>query len=806
MGNRFDQRTLAVLCSELGAVPLLILALFSSSFAVAGTRPLLVAILVFTAISVSLTAWQGSLDDRLFVILCTGGMIGVAGSAAVIADQGTSHAVLVLLAAIPALAAMGSSGRTVVGFMTIAVTLGLAVVAVRAASLTDLLVSGGAVIMAVIAPTLMVTMLRRNLSDLIHEQTTLSLIDPLTGALNRRGLFDGAPTVFEEAQQAGQMIGMLVIDIDHFKRVNDALGHSAGDEVLVDITSVLHEEVGDRGIVARTGGEEFTILFGVAGAAELEAASTRLRLAVGSGSEVTASVGGVCAPLRRLDAPLHPDAQTLLDDLARPADQRLYAAKALGRNRSMVSQIPTVDWYFDDPEATATSEDGTARQVRTTSALVSAVAPRSAGAATRVLRAASTRTASGSRPPRSARRIDGVDITDPGVADFGAPDPTGDATFEILHPARDAGRIRQLTSSNLYEFVDIWPDAVAELRQLDALDHVEPGVRPADPLDYDDPSVVTGHTRYVVFPWRRRVVRMPDSATFYRLKTARNRFLVTSAEQRRWGETIIAVAGLSVGSSAVTACSLTGVRHFRLADPDTLATTNLNRMSGSVCDVGTAKLDLTARRLLEADPYTVIESFADGYSPTTADRFLATSPSGPRTIVIEEIDDVAAKIDMRRRARALRIPVISATDMGDNVILDIERYDLDPTYPIFHGRVENFTAGDATDPAQRLRMATSIVGDVLTPRMAFSASQIGRGVASWPQLGSTGAMAGAFAAAAARNIVSGHLVESGRHVIDVEQILNAGHGGSAWNELDPEFIAGRPTDGPGTWDREKPPA
>ncbi|MEP9391814.1 diguanylate cyclase [Gordonia sp. VNK1] len=781
------------MCSELGAVPLLIFALFSSSFAVAGTRPLLVAILVFTAISVSLTAWQGSLDDRLFVILCAGGMIGVAGSAAVIADQGTSHAVLVLLAAIPALAAMGSSGRTVVGFMTFAVTLGLAVVAVRAASLTDLLVGGGAVIMAVIAPTLMVTMLRRNLSDLIHEQATLSLIDPLTGALNRRGLFDGAPTVFEEAQQSGQMIGMLVIDIDHFKRVNDALGHSAGDEVLVDITSVLHEEVGDRGIVARTGGEEFTILFGVADAAELEAVSTRLRLAVGSRSEVTVSVGGVCAPLRRLDAPLHPDAQTLLDDLARPADQRLYAAKALGRNRSMVSQIPTVEWYFDDPEATsATSDDGTARQVRATSALVSAVAPRSAGATTRAPRAASTRAESERRTPTQSRSVRFVDVDE--------------ATFEILHPGRDADRIRQLTSSNVYEVVDIWPDAVAELRQLDALDHVEPGVHPAVPLDYDDPAVVDEHTRYVVFPWRRRVVRMPDSATFYRLKTARNRFLVTGAEQRRWDETIIAVAGLSVGSSAVSACSLTGARHFRLADPDTLAATNLNRMSGSVCDVGTSKLDLTVRRLLEADPYTVIESFADGYTPTTADRFLATSESGPRTIVIEEIDDVAAKIDMRRRAQALRIPVISATDMGDNVILDIERYDLDPTYPIFHGRVEQFTAGDPGDPAQRLRMAASIVGDVLTPRMAFSASQIGRGVASWPQLGSTGAMAGAFAAAAARNIVCGHRVESGRHVLDIEQMLNAGDGGSAWNELDPDVVAGRHTDGPGTWDREKPPA
>ncbi|MFW0795285.1 ThiF family adenylyltransferase [Gordonia sp. CPCC 205515] len=361
--------------------------------------------------------------------------------------------------------------------------------------------------------------------------------------------------------------------------------------------------------------------------------------------------------------------------------------------------------------------------------------------------------------------------------------------IEILRPG-DGRRLDDLRELGVAE-VDVWSSAIPELRTLDKLEHVDPDAERVESFDLDDPSEVDARTRYIYFPWRSTLVRMPDEHVYYRLKTARNRHLLTSREQEQWSRARIGVAGLSIGSSVLTACSLTGARHFHIADPDELAPTNLNRLPNSVCDIGRGKLELAHRRILESDPYSTIAEFPNGYAPADADAFLGLDGE-PLTVVVEEIDDVALKIDLRRRARAARIPVVSATDMGDNVVLDIERFDLDADYPIFHGRGEHFTAGDAEDPRQKLRMAATIVGDTLTPRMAYSAGQLGRSIASWPQLGSTATMAGAVVAVATRNIVCGRPVASGRFVVDVEGLLlgSAAREAQGWNEFGAEEIAG----------------
>ena len=363
-------------------------------------------------------------------------------------------------------------------------------------------------------------------------------------------------------------------------------------------------------------------------------------------------------------------------------------------------------------------------------------------------------------------------------------------TVEILDPAADRQRIAQLLQTPTVTFIDGWTQAAPELETLGRLDHVDPETDPPKPIDVSDDRTLEHRTRYIYYPWRASLVRLPDGDIYYRLKTARNRHLLTGREQQLWGSAVIAVAGLSVGSSALTAAALTGARRFRIADSDELAPTNLNRIVGSVTDLGVSKVELARRRILEGDPYSQIATFPDGYRPDLAEAFLGSAFPGPTeelatSVVIEEIDDVAMKIDMRRRARAAGVPVLSATDMGEDVVLDVERYDLEPDYPIFHGRGEGFSAGDAVDPAQRLRMALAIVGDEVTPRMAFSASQLGRSVTSWPQLGSTAAMAGALVATAARNIVCGRPVRSGRYRFGIEEILLGSDAGTheGWNEL-----------------------
>lgn len=350
--------------------------------------------------------------------------------------------------------------------------------------------------------------------------------------------------------------------------------------------------------------------------------------------------------------------------------------------------------------------------------------------------------------------------------------------IEILHPTRDGARLAMLLAPGSgYRVVDAWDTAVRELREI-------------------DPAATTPPVRYAVYEWRGTVVKLPDAETFWRLRTARNRYLIDEREQRRWSRAPIGVAGLSVGASALTVCSLTGARRFRIADPDQLGPTNLNRLPASVCDIGMRKATLARRRVLEIDPYSSVVTFTQGYTPDIADLFLCGARGDePLAVLVEEMDDAVAKVDIRRRARAAGIPVLMATDNGDNAILDVERFDLDSDYPLFHGLAGDpaTLSGDAlADPRARARIAQRIVGADLTPRTRYSLTEVGRSLRSWPQLGTAAAVAGAVAAYAARVIACGHPLPSGRYRIDLDRaLLGAGADVAAGaHEMDrDEFLA-----------------
>jgi hypothetical protein len=349
--------------------------------------------------------------------------------------------------------------------------------------------------------------------------------------------------------------------------------------------------------------------------------------------------------------------------------------------------------------------------------------------------------------------------------------------IEILDPTDDIDRLTHLMRTSRYRVVDAWADATAELAGI-------------------DPAAGPIRSRYVVYPWRATIVRLPDAATYWRLRTARNRYLLDDHEQRLWSDALIGVAGLSVGGSALTVCSLTGARRFRLAEHDRLSITNLNRLPASVCDLGQPKLTIARRRVWEIDPYSSITSFHCGYSPEAAAEFLGTAPSAQRlTVLIEEMDDLRAKIDIRLRARSAGIPVVMATDNGDNAIIDVERFDLDRDYPLFHGRagaLAEVSDADLADPRTKARIVQSIVGTDLTPRTRFSLTEVGRSLRSWPQLGTAATVAGASAAYAARMVALGHPLPSGRYRIDLDRaMLDATASTSdGWNELsESEFVA-----------------
>lgn len=154
----------------------------------------------------------------------------------------------------------------------------------------------------------------------LHQEGTT---DPLTGVINRRGL-DAA---IEKLAQTAQNVAVVMVDIDHFKAVNDKYGHAVGDKVLQTITALITAEARREDVVARMGGEEFIILLPEAGIDPARRFAERLRSTIeqtdfDNAGNVTISIGVACYPAHGAD--VH-------DSLAQ-ADAALYRAKAAGRN------------------------------------------------------------------------------------------------------------------------------------------------------------------------------------------------------------------------------------------------------------------------------------------------------------------------------------------------------------------------------------------------------------------------------------------------------------------------------------------
>lgn len=157
-----------------------------------------------------------------------------------------------------------------------------------------------------------------------------ALVDDLTGLANRRAFDRQWAAAMANAYTNGVPCALLLIDLDHFKRVNDVLGHATGDAVLRQFGALLRDRVRDVDLAARLGGEEFAVLLSGSDGADALSAAERLRAAAADPSwqqpgvvPVTVSIG-VAASSEAVEDPVR---------LIEMADERLYRAKAAGRNR-----------------------------------------------------------------------------------------------------------------------------------------------------------------------------------------------------------------------------------------------------------------------------------------------------------------------------------------------------------------------------------------------------------------------------------------------------------------------------------------
>jgi two-component system cell cycle response regulator len=173
---------------------------------------------------------------------------------------------------------------------------------------------------------------------LVEETQRAATTDPLTGIMNRRALLAALDVEQARSERHGYPMSLLLLDVDHFKLINDERGHATGDQVLAALGQLLTRQARKTDIVGRWGGEEFVVVLSGAPESGARIAAERIRSAVERMSvsdvkrqrvPVTVSIGIACLEV-------NDNAEVLIDR----ADRAMYQAKASGRNRVVVS--PTV--------------------------------------------------------------------------------------------------------------------------------------------------------------------------------------------------------------------------------------------------------------------------------------------------------------------------------------------------------------------------------------------------------------------------------------------------------------------------------
>jgi len=167
------------------------------------------------------------------------------------------------------------------------------------------------------------------------ELKVLSEVDTLTGLANRRSIDLRLPEISEQSSSEGEVVAVMMIDVDHFKSFNDRFGHQEGDRCLVAVARAASDQIRRKDdLIGRFGGEEFLAVLPGAGLDAVMRVAERIRVAIErleipqaggrAGRVVTVSIGCSAGVV---------SAQHTIDDLLRAADAELYAAKRAGRNR-----------------------------------------------------------------------------------------------------------------------------------------------------------------------------------------------------------------------------------------------------------------------------------------------------------------------------------------------------------------------------------------------------------------------------------------------------------------------------------------
>src|SRR5687767_10608798 len=176
------------------------------------------------------------------------------------------------------------------------------------------------------------------LEQLVQDLQEQAVTDPLTGLLNRRFLQEFLPREVMKANRHGTSLAVIMVDLDFFKRINDAFGHEAGDLVLRKVAGTIKNTFRGSDVACRYGGEEFVLILPGATLDGARQKAEAIRVSI-AGLELIQRERALGRVTASLGVAIYPDHGADADELVRAADAALYAAKEGGRNRVVVANL-----------------------------------------------------------------------------------------------------------------------------------------------------------------------------------------------------------------------------------------------------------------------------------------------------------------------------------------------------------------------------------------------------------------------------------------------------------------------------------
>ena len=346
--------------------------------------------------------------------------------------------------------------------------------------------------------------------------------------------------------------------------------------------------------------------------------------------------------------------------------------------------------------------------------------------------------------------------------------------FEGKYEARE---LAELKNQPTWKFKDMYVAQLEELFEIlhpNFLSSPDYGTKLREFISDRTSPEAQFRGNYVYYPWSGLLLHMVTEDDLHTLRTNRTKNLVSEDEQKTLAIFTAGIAGLSFGNGIALSLVYSGIaNNIKIADRDIFSTSNLNRVRVGLPSVDEPKTAVTSHEIYEINPYAKISVFGQGLTPENIDDFVNADPK--LNVIFDVVDDFSMKVRIRLAAKKAKIPVVMLTSLEDSILVDVERFDLDPDMEIFHGLL-----GDVTDDLlakkmteqEKVKYAMAIVGrGHISYRNLSSLYDIGTKLVSRPHLYGTVSIVCGLAAFIVKRIALGEDMPSTRKHLPFNEVL-----------------------------------